>query len=135
MSATKTLRQEAGGFTVVELLITVAICGVIVPVLAAGLTQLTMVNNRARDLALANMLAQSKAELLRNAGYNSIGLGVVDFSGELPSTFSAPRSGNYTVTEPEIGIKDIAIQISYKEANNQRTINYETKISEIGVGQ
>lgn len=123
------------GFTVVELLITIGICGIIVPVLAAGLTTLALINNRARDLALANTMAQNKAELLRSSGYNSILPGTTDFSADLPSTLSSPKSGSYTVTEPETGIKDIVIQISYKDVSSSRTVNYKTKVSEIGINQ
>lgn len=127
--------KDNQGFTVVELIITIAICGIIVPVLAAGLTTLTLINNRSRDLALANMMAQNKAELLRSSGYNSITEGTTYFTGDLPSTLSDPKSASYTVTTPEAGIKEVVIVISYKDINSTRTVNYQTKVSEIGINQ
>lgn len=129
------LPQDSQGFTVVELLITIGICGVIVPALAAGLTTLTLINNRSRDLALANMTAQNKAELLRSSGFNSIVVGTTDFTSDLPSTISEPKSASYTVTVPDDGIKEIAITISYKDISSTRTVNYQTKVSEIGINQ
>jgi type II secretory pathway pseudopilin PulG len=129
------LAPDDQGFTVVELVITIAICGIIIPVLAAGLTTLTLINNRSRDLALANMMAQNKAELLRSSGFNSINVGTTDFSGDLPSTLSNPKSASYTVSLPEAGIKEVAITISYKDINTTRTVNYLTKISELGINQ
>lgn len=129
------VRNRSDGFTIVELAITIAICGIVVPVLAAGLSGLTLLNNRARDLALANTLAQNKAELIRSSGYNSIATGTTDFTSDLPSTISSPKSANYVVTVPQAGIKEIVINISYKDINSTRTINYKTIVSEIGISQ
>jgi len=129
------LSKDQRGFTIVELVITIGICGIIVPVLAAGLTTLTLINNRSRDLALANITAQNKAELLRSSGYNSIATGTTDFSSDLPSTLSNPKSGSYTVTVPEAGVKEIVINISYKDFNSTRNATYKTKVSEIGINQ
>ncbi len=129
------LRPDATGFTVVELLITIGICGVLVPSLALGLANLTVINNRSRDLALANMLAQNKAELLRSAGFNSLDVGTVDFSNDLPNVLASPKSATYTITNSQDSIKEISIDISYKDYNTVRTINYKTAVSEIGVAQ
>lgn len=123
------------GFTIVELLVTIGICGIMIPVLALGLTNLTLLNNRARDLSLANMLAQNKAELLRSSGYNSITVGTTDFSSELPSVLSSPKSASYIVSSPQTGIKKVDITISYKDVKTTRSVNYSTLISEIGINQ
>jgi len=123
------------GFTIVELLVTIGICGIIIPVLALGLTNLTLLNNRARDLSLANMLAQNKAELLRSSGYNSIAVGTTDFTSELPSVLSSPKSASYTISTPQTGIKQVSITISYKDVSASRSVNYSTLISEIGINQ
>jgi Tfp pilus assembly protein PilE len=123
------------GFTVVELLITIGICGVIVPSIALGLAQLALLNNRSRDLALINLIAQNKVELLRSTGYNSLGSGTTSFSSELPNVISAPKIASYTITDVATGIKEVTISITYQDVKNPRTINYKTLISEIGVGQ
>lgn len=129
------LKQDSSGFTIVELIVTIGICGILVPVLAAGLTNLTLLNNRSRDLALANMLAQNKAELLRSSGFNSVPAGTTSFTSDLPSSLSSPKSASYTVTVADAGIKEITIAITYKDINSPRTVNYKTLISEIGVSQ
>jgi len=128
-------RADEKGFTIVELVITIGICGILIPVLAAGLTNLALINNRARDLSLVNSLAQNKAELLRSAGFNSLSAGTTDFTSDLPSTISSPKSASYTVAVPEAGIKTVDIVISYKEVTGTRTVNYKTIISEVGVSQ
>lgn len=128
-------KHNSSGFTVIEILLAVAMFAVIVPALTVGITNLKAINNRARDLALVNMLAQNKVELLRSAGYNSVTAGTVSFSSELPSTLASPKSASYTVTDSTPGIKEISVSISYKDYQQTKTVNYKSLISEIGVGQ
>lgn len=123
------------GFTIIELLVVITIFGFAVPALAAGVNNLTVLNNRARDLALANLIAENKSEQLRNAGYNSLSTGTVDFSGELPAELASPKSGSYTVTRPTAGLAEINISISYKDYSQIKTVNYKTIVGELGVGQ
>jgi prepilin-type N-terminal cleavage/methylation domain-containing protein len=128
-------KNTESGFTVVELLITIAISGIIIPSLSIALTNLAVINNRSRDLALVNMLAQNKMELLRSAGYNSVSTGTTDFSSELPSLLTSPKTANYVVSSPVNGTKDVTITITYKEYKISRTVTYKSSISELGVGQ
>lgn len=123
------------GFTIVELLLAIAMFAIVVPALTVGITNLIVINNRARDLALVNMLAQNKVEQLRSKGYNSVPTGTVSFTSELPATLGTPRSGEYTITNPSGGIKEVHITISYKDYRNTKTLQYKSIISEIGVGQ
>lgn len=129
------VKLRSSGFTIVEVLIALGLFAVVVPLFTVGITNLTAINNRARDLALANMVAQNKVEILRSAGYNSLSDGSVDFSNELPSTLANPKSASYVVSSPATGIKEVAVTISYKDYQTVRTIQYETLISELGVGQ
>ena len=128
-------RKNQSGFTVVELLITIAISGVIIPALAVGLTNLSVLNNQSRDLALVNMIAQNKIELLRSAGFNSLTVGTTTFTSELPNTLTSPKSATYVVSTPSTGIDQVDINVSYTSFRKSRTITYRTYISEIGVGQ
>jgi type II secretory pathway pseudopilin PulG len=123
------------GFTTVEIVVAITVFGVLIPTFGAALNNLTLINNRARDLALANMLAQNKVELLRGAGYNSISLGTTDFSAELPSVLASPKSASYAVSSPSAGIKEVQVTISYQEYSANRSIQYKSIISELGVGQ
>lgn len=129
------LKKDSNGFTLIEILVALAMFAIIIPSLTLGVTNLKTINNRARDLALINMLAQNKVELLRSSGYNSLAVGTVDFTSDLPSTLASPKSASYTVTNPETGIKQIDITISYKDYQQTKTVNYKSYISEIGVGQ
>lgn len=129
------VKQKDGGFTITEVLIALALFAIVVPLFTVAITSLTAINNRARDLSLANMVAQNKIEILRSAGYNSINEGTVDFTDELPSTLADPKSATYVVTAPATGLKAVAVTISYKDYKTTNTVQYETVVSELGVGQ
>jgi type II secretory pathway pseudopilin PulG len=134
-------KKQQMGFTIVELVVTIVIAGIIIPSVAIALNNLAAVNHRARDYALANDIAQNKVETLRSDGYNSINEGTVDFSNELPSSMGSPKSASYTVTtpvaagNPVTGEKQIDINISFTEYNSPRNLTFRTYISELGVGQ
>lgn len=132
----RALKQApANGFTIVELIVTIVIMGVIIPAVALALTNLTVVDYQARDLALANMIAQNKVETLRSAGYNSLSNGTISFSAQLPNTMGSPKSASYSISIPKTGVKQIDVSISYTEYKKSRSVAYRTYISELGVGQ
>ena len=85
------VKLNNSGFTITELLITLALFGIVTTMYAVGINNLTVLNNRARDLSLANTIAQNRFELIRSAGYNSAELGTTDFSSELPSILASPK--------------------------------------------
>jgi prepilin-type N-terminal cleavage/methylation domain-containing protein len=123
------------GFTIVELMITVVLAGIIIPAVAVSLTNLSVVNKLSRDQALANSLAQNKTEYLRSVGYNALVLGTTSFTNEMNSTIGSPRSASYTISSPATGIKQIDISVSFTEYNTTKSLAYRTYISELGVGQ
>lgn len=131
----KRLTASNGGFTIVELITTIVLAGIIIPAVALALTNLAAVNKLGRDQALANMLVQNKVETLRSQGYNSLNNGTTGFSSELPSTFGNPKSANYTVSSPRTGVKQVDINISFTEYHSTKSLTYRTYISELGVGQ
>lgn len=128
-------KNTSGGFTVIELLVAITLFALIIPAMAGGINNLTVLNNRAKDLALASLIAEYKIETLRSVGYNSITVGTTDFSSSLPNTLASPKTASYAVTNPSNGIKQIVVTISYKDYNRTTTKSYTTIISELGVGQ
>jgi type II secretory pathway pseudopilin PulG len=129
------MKHRPQGFSIVELVIAIVIAGIIIPAVAMALTNLSAINHRARDQALANMLAQNKVESLRSIGFNAIPLSTVSFSAELPSVMGGPKSASYTVTSPQTGIKQVDITISYTDYGQSRGATFRSYISELGVGQ
>ena len=128
-------KNTTSGFTVVELLVAITLFALIIPAMASGINNLTVLNNRAKDLALASLIAEYKIETLRSIGYNSVAVGTTDFSSSLPNTLASPKSATYTVTNPSSGIKQVVVTISYKDYSRTTTKSYTTIISELGVGQ
>jgi type II secretory pathway pseudopilin PulG len=128
-------KNGTAGFTIVELVVTIVIAGIIIPAVSLALTNLSSVEYQARDLALANMISQNKVESLRSIGYNSINTGTTDFSSDLPAQMGRPKSASYTVSSPQTGIKQVELSISYTEYKISKTVVFKTYISELGVGQ
>ena len=127
--------HSQAGFTIVELLITIILLALAVPVLGSLVSMLSGVNDRARDLALIHALAENKIESLRSAGFGNLALGTTSFTSELPSSIATPRSAQYVVTSVSTPLKQVQITISYNDHGQTRTLNYRTYIGELGVGQ
>lgn len=128
------MNKDQRGFTVVEMLITLALFAMLIPTLTLGVSTLTQLNNRARDLTLISIIAENKIESLRSIGYNSIAVGSTTFTNELPAELASPKVATYTVTQGT-GTKIINVSISYSDYRRTRTINYKSLVSETGVGQ
>lgn len=131
--------KQLQGFTVVELLIAIALFGVVMPSIIIGVMSLVMINDRAGDLSQANVIAESKIESIRSAGYNSLVNGSTSFVEELPATFDGPKSASYTVADfngsATSGMKEITVSISYNSYGRTISLDYKSIISELGIAQ
>ncbi|MBI1857106.1 type II secretion system protein [Candidatus Saccharibacteria bacterium] len=127
--------QNSKGFTIIELLIAMGVMALTIPSLTISLLNLTTINNRSRDLALANIIISNKAEQIRSSGFNSLSATTTDFSSELPAELASPKNASYTVTMPSSSIANITFTINYKDYNKTKTLTYKTIVSELGVGQ
>ena len=123
------------GFSIVELVVAISVLGIFVIGLTTVLSNLQILNNRAKDLSVANGLAEKKIEALRSADYVALSNDTVDFVDELPDTLGSPRTAVYVVSTVNASLKKVAVTITYNESGNQRTIDYATFIGELGVGQ
>lgn len=128
------MRKSQGGFTIVEMLVAMTLFAIIIPALTLGLSTLTQLNNRARDLTLISIIAENKIESLRSIGYNSVAIGTTTFTNELPPEIASPKVATLTVTQGT-GKKEIDISIQYTDYRKSRTITYKSIIGETGVGQ
>lgn len=128
------MRKKEGGFTILELVITIALIGIIIPSVYLAINSLLIINKRSRNISLTNIAAENKVESLRSIGYNNIPTGNSTFTNELPSELSKPNSATLNVINSN-GKKVIDINISFKDYNKQRLVQYKTIIGETGVGQ
>lgn len=128
-------RKSEAGLTIVELLVTIALAGVVVTALNSVVTSYLHVSQRGRYLNLANSFVEGEYEALRNQGYNSIGLGTTSLTSLLPTQLPLNSSASMNVTNPMTGIKQVDISISYSDQGQTNTYGYTTYIGELGVGQ
>lgn len=123
------------GFTLVELIVSMAVAGIVVVSLTQVTTSYVHTATRGRYLNLANSYVEAKVEDLRNAGYNSLLLGSTSLTSELPAQLPPSRTASMTITSPVTGIKQVYISVSYHDNGQTNTYNYTTYIGELGVGQ
>jgi len=127
--------QAQSGFTIIELIIAIALFAVIAPALAATISQLDGVNDRARDMAVVHGLVENKVEALRSISFSGVSNGTTDFTNELPATIATPRSATYTVSSVNAALKQIDISVTYNDHGSTRDLTYRTYLGELGVGQ
>lgn len=126
---------KSDGFTLVELLVAIAVGAIVTASLSQVVTSYVHVAQRGRYLNLANSYVEAKAETLRNTGYNGISLGTTNLTSELPSQLPLSRSASMTITSPSSGLKQIDITVSYNDQGQNVSFGYTTYIGELGVGQ
>jgi len=129
------IHRSSDGFTIVELLVSIAVAAIVTASLSQVVTSYVHVAQRGRYLNLANSYAEAKVEALRNTGYNGINVGTTNISAELPSQLPRSRSASMTVSSPSTGLKQVDITLTYKDQAQTNTLAYTTYIGELGVGQ
>jgi prepilin-type N-terminal cleavage/methylation domain-containing protein len=129
------IKASETGFTIVELLVCIAVAAIIMASLSQVVTSYVHLAQRGKYLNLANSYAEAKVESLRNAGYNGISTGTTNISSELPSQLPPSRTASMTVNSPSGGIKEVDISVSYKDQGQNNTLSYTTYVGELGVGQ
>ena len=131
----KNRRLKGDGFTIVELLVAIAVAGIVVISLSQVTTTYLHLSQRSRYLNLANSYVEAKAETLRNQGYNSISIGTSSLTSELPTQLPGSRAASMTVSSPTAGIKQVDITVSYNDQGQSNSYSYTTYVGELGVGQ
>lgn len=127
--------KNENGFTLVEILIGIAVGAVIVGTLSQVTTTYVHISQRGRYLNLANSFIEGKVESLRNAGYNTLSNGTTSLTGSLPSDLPPSKNATMTISSPSAGIKEVDLAVSFKDQGHTNTYNYTTYIGELGVGQ
>lgn len=132
----RSLKNKAtAGFTIVEVLVAIAVGGIMVSSLNQVVSGYLHLGQRGRYLNLANAYVEAKTEALRNAGYNSLNVGTTNIKSELPTQLPPSRNATLTVADQAGGLKKIDITVSYNDQGQPNTYNYTTYIGELGVGQ
>lgn len=134
--------KSASGFTLIELIVTIAVIGILLPVVIMFLNAINAMNGRANTLSTVNAYAENRIETFRSAGFQSVPIttGPVTFTGTeaLPEAVPKPRSATYEVTFLASGntsVKKIVITTSFRSPTGTETKKYTTYLGELGVGQ
>lgn len=129
------IRNTSEGFTLVELLVSIAVGAIVVSSLNMLVSGYLHVSQRGRYLNATNSYVEGKVEALRNSGYNAATVGTSSLTSQLPSLLPPSRSASMTISSPSSGLKQVDITVSYKDQGLTRTYSYTTYIGELGVGQ
>jgi type II secretory pathway pseudopilin PulG len=129
------LRNDTSGYTIVELLVTIIVGGLLTSSVVLILGSHSNITQRGRDVAVANAYAENKIESLRSTGFLGLADGTTDLTNELPAELKNPRSGSLVISSYTTAIKRADISITYSDQGAARTYSYSTYIGELGVGQ
>lgn len=127
--------KDGDGFTLVEVIIAIAVFVVIIPAIVGMLVSVGYINNRSNAYGIIGGVAESKLESLRSKGYANLSNGMTDFSNELPDQLGTPHSASYTISHQSTTIKKIVLTISYTTQGETLSHSYTSYVGQHGLGQ
>ncbi len=129
--------SNSEAFTLVEIVVGLAIIGIMVISLANLFISIGSIQRQNNHLALATRLAEQKIESLRNHHYNALTISPppLDFTAELSPELGDPKSALVTVSEPNPGMKRLDVVITYHEGSRTKTVSLSALIGNIGISQ
>lgn len=127
--------KDQQGFSIVELVVAIVVGVLLILSMNFIVHNYIHLGQRGRNLTTANAYVESKIEALRNTGYNGLNIGSTDLTGDLPSQLTPPKSGSLQISQPQDGLKQIDISVTFNDDGNSRTYTYKTYVGELGVGQ
>lgn len=130
------IQNDQAGFSVIEVLMTVIVIGILFSAVIALYSSVLLVQSKTQRLEAATRSAHLQIESLRNLQYNSLEEGVdIDFSDDLPDELPQGSAGVVEVTEAEQGLKRVDVTVSYPDGSSQRTVTVSSLIGIIGITQ
>lgn len=129
------MQQKEKGFTLVELVVSIAIIGVVVTTVTGLFMMVHSIQRRSLYLEVATRAAQREMESLRNNNYNNLTPGqTINFTNDLPSTLRN-KSGTVEVSEPTPGLKRVDITVGYDEGSTPKEVKLSSLIGVLGITQ
>lgn len=129
-------RRQESGFTLVELLVTIVVLGIIIASLSGLYWTMQATEVRSQHLDLANRAARTEIENLRNNGYNLLTPGSnIDFSSSLPSALPKDKTGTVVVSQPVADLVRVDVTVTYTDFGKTQTVTLSSNIGIIGIGQ
>lgn len=123
------------GFTIVELLVTIAIVGITTASLSSLFISIRNVQQQTLHVDTATRAAQREIETLRNDNYALLTPGqTINFTDQLPSSL-LNASGTVQVSQPAADLRRVDVTVSYKSGGAQRSVQLSSLIGVIGITQ
>lgn len=128
--------EHEAGFTLVELIVTVVVLGIVISSLGGLYYIMQQASIRSQRLDLATRAARTEIEQLRNSGYSSLTPGSsIDFTSSLPASLPKDRNGTVTVSQPADDLRRVDVQITYTDNGTPQKIILSSNIGIIGIRQ
>ncbi len=129
------LKRLDSGFTIVELLMTIIVIGIVFTGLSSLFISIQRSQVKTSYLESATRSAQKEIESLRNRNYNNLIVGQdIDFSNDLVDLPSG-SIGTVEVTEPSPGLKRVDVTVSYTYEGQNKEVELSSLIGIIGIVQ
>lgn len=135
VSLKKKYLELSAGFTIIELIVAIAISSIIVSGASLIIGSQIHLSQRGRDLVLSNAFAEKKVESLRSVGFLGLSNGTTDITAELPTELNTPRSSSLVISSYSSATKKVVLTLTYNDQGTARTYTYTTFVGELGVGQ
>lgn len=129
------MKQKQAGFTIVELLVTIAIVGITTASLSSLFISIQNVQKQTTYVDTATRAAQREIETLRNDNYASLTPGqTIDFTSQLPAVLPK-ASGNVQISQPATDLRRVDVTVSYTANGSQHNVMLSSLIGVIGITQ
>ncbi len=130
------MKDTEGGFTLIELIVTIVVTGLIIIAITSLFITIERTQHRTQLLETATRAGEQQIEALRNNNYNSLESGsTINFTNDLPAALPSPRSGTVVVSEPMEGVKRVDVTVSYRDGNKTKDVKLSSLIGQLGIGQ
>ncbi len=130
------MKQNNSGFTLVELLVTMLVLGVIATGLSSLFISIQRTQVQTNHLESATRAGQREIESLRNDNYNNLTAGqTINFSSSLPTSLPQGSTGIVQVSEPTSGLKRVDVTVTYTYNGSVRDVKLSSLIGVIGITQ
>lgn len=135
--------KDQKGFSIVELLVTLIVIGVVFGAFMTTFTSIQSINKKSIDLNAANTVAFAKMQHYENTAFSSLPnttpqntlQQVEDFSSSLPSNLAAPRVATVHINSISPSLKQVVVNVQYGSGGTQQTVQYANFIQKNGIGR
>ncbi len=130
------IKLPSAGFTLVELLVTIVVIGVVFTGLSSIFISIQRAQVNTSYLESATRAAQKEIESRRNSNYNNLTTGQdINFTSTLPTNLPAGSTGTVDISEPTPGLKRVDATVTYTYGGDTRNVTLSSMIGVIGIAQ